>query len=280
MSAAAGVWGARNGPWIIRRALDSGRTGRYVAVLAFSLPLTALLGWVTVLAAVLEYVWLVPLLGLPVVGGLGITVTVLTRWWWNRQPRREAVVTSAPSGAPATAYLRSRAALLPAAAIAFGFLALGVATAVVGALNDSVAGAVVGAAVAAYALLLVLPFGLGAMAGGVYLTREGVEHRWGRAITEIPWSTLMTPPAEVPFGLWLSPGAQHRSGQPLMIPTDVTDRMPKGYAAVPPAYLPLTVQELVEVLERCRTAPQLQAQLGTTDSTLWNLTGRGGAVEL
>ena len=280
MSAAAGAWGARNGPWIIRRALDTGRTGRYVAVLAFSLPLTALLVWVAVLAAVLGYAWMVPMFGLPVVGGLGITVNVLTRWWWNRQPIRGPVVVSAPSGAPATAYLRSRAALLPAAAIAFGFLGLGVATTVLGALDGSVAVAVVGAAWRRYALLLVLPFGLGAKAGGLYLTREGVEHCWGRAVTSIPWSTLLTPLAEVPFGLWLAPGAQHRCGQPLMIPTDVTDRMPKGYAAVPPAYLPLTVQELVEVLERYRTDAQLQAQLGTTDSTLWNLTGRGGAVEL
>lgn len=280
MSAAAGAWGARVGPWIIRRALDSGRTSAYLAVLAFSLSSTAIFGGVTVWGVVNGNAWIVLLVGLPALGGVAFTVTVVSRWWWNRQPRREAVVTSAPSGAPATAYLRSRAALLPAAAIAFGFLGLGVATSMVGALNDSVAGAVVGAAVAAYALLLVLPFGLGARAGGVYLTREGVEHCWGRAITEIPWSTLMTPQAEVPFGLWLPPGAQHRSGQPLMIPTDVTDRMPKGYAAVPPAHLPLTVQELVEVLERCRIAPELQAQLGTTDSTLWNLTGRGGAVEL
>jgi hypothetical protein len=272
--------GARNGPWIIRQALDSERPGKYVAVLAFSLPFTAFLGLVAVWAALTGYVWLVLLFGLPLVGGLGITVTVLTRWWWNRQPKRGAVLSPAPSGAPATAYLRSRAALLPAAAIAFGFLALGLATAVVGALSHSVGGAVVGGLMAAYSLLLVLPFLRGHDAGGVYLTRDGVELRWGPATTSIPWASLLVPPAEVPFGFRLPPDAQHRTGRPLTIPTDVTDRMPKGYAAVPPAYLPVTTDELTQILERFRLAPNVQALLGTSESTLWDVTGRGGVVEL
>ncbi|MET1060923.1 MAG: hypothetical protein ABWX84_15080 [Nocardioides sp.] len=279
MSAAGGAWGARNGPWIIRRALDSGRPGRYLSVLVFTVCFTAFVGAVAALGALLGYVWLVLLFGLPSVGGVATTVTVLTRWWWNRRPQRGAVLTIAPSGAPATAYLRSRAALLPAAAIAFGFLALGVTTVVVGALNDSIAGVVVGGLVAAYALLLVLPFLTGADAGGVYLTRGGVEHRWGLTTTSVPWASLLAPRAHVPFGLWLPPDAQHRTGRPLIMPTDVTDTVPKGYAAVPPAFLPLTMDELIKTLETLQATPSAQAQLGTPESLLWDLTGRAGVVE-
>jgi hypothetical protein len=249
-------------------------------VLAFSLFFTVFFGAVAGWGAAVGHAWLMLLFGLPMTGSLAITVTVLTRWWWRRQPRRGAVLTSAPTGAPSTAYLRSMAALLPAATIGLGFLVLGVATTVVAVRDHSVGAAVVGAGVAAYALLLVLPFVTGTSAGGVYLTRDGVEHRWGRAVTSIPWSSLMVPRAEVPFGLWLPPGARHRTGRPLMIPTDVTGQVPQGYAAVPPAYLPLTVPELVAVLQRYRSDPHLQVRLGTTDSTLWDLTGRGGAVEL
>jgi hypothetical protein len=265
---------------LVRRALDSGRVGAYLAVLVFGLAMAVLFGAVAVWGAVTGNAWVLLLVGLPALGGALFTVSALSRWWWGRQPKHGAVVATAPSGRPATAYLRSRAALLPAATTAFGFLALGIATTVMAVLATTEAAAVVGAAVAAYSLLLVLPFGLGPTAGGVYLTREGVEHRWGRAVTAIPWSVLLVPRVEVPFGLWLPPGAEHRTGRPLMVPTDVTDQVPKGYAAVPPAYLPLTAQELVDVLEPYRTEPHLQAQLGTVDSTLWDLTGRGGAVEL
>lgn len=248
-------------------------------MLAFSVSFTTFLGTVAVLAAALGHAWLVLLFGLPTIGAVATTVTTLTRWWWSRQGPRPAVLATAPSGAPATAYLRPRAALLPAATVAFGFLVLGGLTVLVGAGHGSVGGVVLGGLVAAYAVLLVLPFGLGATAGGVYLTRDGVEHRWGLATTSLSWAQLQVPRAELPFGLWLAPDAEHRTRRPLFVPTDTTDRVPSGYAAVPPAYLPLTVDELVTVLQRYRDTPQLQAQAGTADSTRWDLTGRSGAAE-
>lgn len=277
------VWaaslGARFGPGFVRRLQDSERPAVLAGLLlVLLLALTFFVG-VGVLGLVVgtdrptATAVVVGCFLLAAVGAVGITAETVTRWWWRGRRRGTAVLRPAPSGAPSTAVLRSRAALVTPWTYGLGLTAWGVVIATATDIPTWARAALVVLAVVVSSRLWALVLRR-AVAGGVYLTAEALELRWGVATTTVPWRELETghPRALVSRGeVPRTPGTTRRRSFPVQMATDVVDRPPSGVVDVPLTYLALpagSVRAYVDLLVR---SPHLREHLGTSRSLEWHV---------
>ncbi|KRB47269.1 hypothetical protein [Terrabacter sp. Root181] len=276
--AAAGAWGARNGPAFIRRMLDRERAGTYVLLLLAELAVLAAAAGVLVgllVVSVDEPLWLRALgVGTFAMATCGAAVWVLeavTRWWWSRRRPGRLVVSPAPSGAVSTAVLRSRASFATPLSNAILVVAWCVFMVVLTA-PAPWAATVFGLVTLATCARLA-PFVLGrAAAGGVYLTPSAIELRWGVRSASVPWESVTGRPDDLAHGLAGATDASAARTFPVDVPLDVTDQPTPGRVAVPVAYLWLRADELAELIGWYAAQPALRARLGTQESLAWRPT--------
>jgi len=282
--AAAGAWGARNGPILIRRALDREQPALFVAIAAAVLPVLAVATLIAVSIVLYnpsDVSWVGPVIVGASAGTAAGTVTIFcevaSRWWWSRRRPGRPCLGTAPSGAAATAIPRSRAALVTPLAMVIGQTAWLV---IMATLSTGLwwlsAGFVLLAVPSAMRLVPVL---LGrARPGGLYLTPSGLEHAWGVRTTIYPWDQVAVCATDVSFRLCGHPGSDTRSF-PFDIPADATDRAPRGEPPTPMAYLALDPRSAVDLIAMYRARPHLRAHLGTSRSLEWSPTPSGAVVE-
>ena len=276
--ASAGAWGARTGPAFIRRLLDRERAGTYVLLLLVELALLAAFAGALVALLVVardEPLWLralgVGTFAMATCGAVVWVVEAISRWWWSvRRPGR-LVLAAAPSGAPSTAVLRSRASFATPLANAVVVTAWCVFMVVLTAPVPWAA--VVFGLVTLAAGARLAPFVLGrASAGGVYLTPTAVELRWGVRSASVLWETVLGPPDDLAHGLAGATEAARARTFPVDVPLDVTDQPAPDRVAVPVAYLWLRADELSELIGWYAAQPALRARLGTQESLAWRPT--------
>lgn len=265
--AAASAWGAKNGPGIIRRVQDGGRTWQAALMIVGY----AIFGVLLLAAWVMLVVSGVPLISLAFgIAALSAAVVVtesIARWWWHPRSSSGPVLATSPGGVPATVWLRSRAALIRPV----GLLVM----LVIGAAGEVVAGAVGdhGWAYVAPVLLvglagwLALPFLRGQVrAGGLYLTPDGLEHVWGAAIAQAPWSSVRLLPGAGPFGL--EADARLRHDKRGWIHEESAERVP-GAVLLPTGFLTSTEPVLRREIEAYLASPQQRSALGTVATLDW-----------
>lgn len=276
--AGAGAWGARVVPGAIRRALDTERPLVLAGVLLAELVTLACFGLVAVAALVVgAHVgrgvrWLVVGTFLACVGGaLTWVAEAVARWWWSRRRPGVATTSTAPSGAPSTAVLRSRAALVTPWVAAVVPVAWGLGMAFI--VRESLWAATVFVLLAAASTARLVPLVSGrAAAGGVHLTPAGLELTWGVTTTTIPWD-------EVEWARWApqaalferTPGTVEHRSFPVDMPSDVVDQVPTGAVRTPLPYLALRLPELRALIDLGRTRPHLREHFGTPDVLGWHV---------
>ena len=228
------AWGAHRGPTLIRRALDSERAVVFAAIVLADLVMLVLSAEVYVLflrTGPHERLWvrflIMGSLLLVAAGAVVGLAEAASRWWWSRRRPGRLCLATAPSGTPATAVPRSRAALVTPLALALSHTAwcIGMAATTVRIWWLSTIFGLL--AVAAASQLLPFVFGRVA-AGGVFLTPAGIEHRFGVRTTFLPWDGFEVPQVGVPFRLRSGLGARETKSFPVDIPMDVTDRLRQG----------------------------------------------------
>jgi hypothetical protein len=258
---AAGALGAQYGPGLIRKVLDAGRTWRAVLLTGFAAVFSAVLTlvWGATLVEGLPLVALV--LGLAAWSGWVVLVECVARW--VHAPHRPGpVLTTSPAGLPATAWVRSGWALArPWATVAA--LAVTVVGEVVAWLrSDESAWFLLGAAlVAALVVVTLWPARRGVRAGGLYLTREGLEHVWGPALTQVAWDDVRVVP---PLALERTEGLRRlRRGEWWCV--DRTDRVRRA-VPVPSAYLGDPPDVVRRRLLDLAAHPSARRDLGTSAS--------------
>ena len=272
-----GAWGAYYGPRRIRRALDTWRTGQLALVLAGAVLAAVLSGYLCVamigLVPGVDYqavaVAVAAAFGLAFVAGLRMTLDVLLRFWWRGRRDGQPVLVAAPTGLPATAYVRSRVGLLVPAVLALMFFVYGGGFAVLMAHYGSVWWSLPFVAWGLWGLGYLAPFVFGRVrSGGLYLTANGLEHRFGTVTAFVPWPAVRIPQVGDPLVLPAGRGSRRKSF-PWNIAGDPTDAAPRRWVAAPLTYLPTTSAELVEQLTTYVFQPQLREYLGTPRSLEW-----------
>ena len=107
--------------------------------------------------------------------------------------------------------------------------------------------------------------------GGIYMTPSGLEHTWGVRTTVFTWDQMLVCATPVSFRL-----CGHRDSDtkcfPVDIPTDTTDRAPRGESPTPMAYLAFEARSAVALMARYAARPHLRAHLGTSRSLDWSPT--------
>lgn len=262
---AASAWGARNGPGLVRRVLDRGRTWRAVLLMVVTTAFGALLtaAWIALVAMGWPLISLC--FGLAALSAWALLAEAGARWWWFPRSFSGPVLTVSPSGEQATAWIRSGAAMVRPVSlqVVIGAAAAGeVAAAVVG----GHAWAFVTAGVlAALGLWMALPFlRRDVTAGGLYLTPHGLEHVWGSSTTSVRWDDLeLTPPYE-PLGLLRTAQLQH--GRRGWHHGDPTDNVRGGGVPIPQAYLPGPPILIERQLRAAAGSPCQRILLGTPTS--------------
>lgn len=278
MSASGGAWGARHGPPLIRKAYDSGRLLAYATVFGLTSLSLAFFGLFLGFGIAWHNTLIVAVFGLPTVGAVKILVDGVLRWR-SARGSRGAVIATAPSGAAATAYLRRTSSLVVPAMIGPLFALYGFGLAAVAWADDLVWVAFLAVAVGVYATALCVPFVLGrAAAGGLYLTRAGVEHRWGLTTVIVPWDKVRGSTTE-PWNIGDPPRLSGEAGWRINSmrwpwPEDTLDRVPKPDVPVPMGFLPLTTRELSTLIDEFAADPQLRTALGSPASLAWEATIR------
>ncbi|KQP77895.1 hypothetical protein ASF37_04485 [Aeromicrobium sp. Leaf289] len=262
---APAAWGARNGPGIVRRALDAGRTWRAVLLMLGTTLFSSLFTVVWAVTVAMGRPLLSLVFGLACWSGWVVAVDVVGRW--VRAPHADdgPVLATAPSGRPATAWLRPGWALARPWAVVAAFSIVVVGEGVAWVLGDSSAWTLLGAG---FVVLLLVPnlwmARRGVQAGGLYLTAEGVEHVWGPASTRVSWESL-----EIvgPLGLERTPGLERvRRGEWWCV--DTTDRSGRAIP-IPSAYLGDRTDVLRRLLIDHATRPAQRHALGTSRSLEW-----------
>lgn len=268
---APAAWGARNGPGIIRRALDAGRTWRAALLLVFSTLYSLLFTVVWAVTVAMGRPLLSLVFGLACWSGWVVVVDAVARW--VRAPHADdgPVLAAAPSGLPATAWLRPGWALARPWAVVAAFSIVVVGEVVAWLLGDSSAWTLLGAGLVLLALVPNLWLARrGVQAGGLFLTAEGVEHLWGPASTRVPWESL-----EIvgPLGLERTHGLERvRRGEWWCV--DTTDRSGRAIP-IPSAYLGDSVDVLRRQLIDYAVRPAQRTALGTSRSIEWAATAAG-----
>lgn len=272
--AGAGALGARYGPRLIRWALDSERPAVIAVLVLVEVVLLGAFGFVAfaVLQLSSEPRWLRDVVVATFTGCVLAAVLWLVeaaaRVWWMVHRISEVSVAVAPSGMPATAVRRSRAALvaplvravlLPVWAVAMAFVS-----------RPTVWLSMLFGLVAVGTLARLAPFVLRRVrAGGLFLTADALEHRFGVRTTRLPWTALVVPPLETPLRFPRGEGVTEARSFPVDIPTDVTDHVPPDVVGVSAAYLALPAAEVLTLLELYVSQPHLREHLGTRRSLEW-----------
>lgn len=272
--AGAGGLGARYGPRLIRRALDSERPGVIAVLVVVEMLLLGAFGFVAfaVLQLSSEPRWLrdvvVATFTACVLGSVLWLVEAGARVWWAVRRPSEVSLAVAPSGVPATAVRRSRAALvtpfvtavlLPVWAVAMAFVS-----------RSTPWLSVLFGLVALGTLVRLAPFALRrARTGGLFLTADAVEHRFGVRTTRLPWTEVVVPPLEAPLRFPRTAGVTEARSFPVDVPTDVTDHVPADVVGVSAAYLALPASKVLSLLDLYASQPHLREHLGTTRSLEW-----------
>ncbi|NHA69613.1 hypothetical protein [Phycicoccus flavus] len=277
MSASAGVWGARVGPPFVRRLQDTERARVLAPLLLVTGGVTAGLvaaGWWVLAHEPWEAgtTWgAVGVLGLLSGGSAVFAAQTAARWWWSRRRPDTVVLARAPSGAMATTVPRSRLALVMPWTSALWLTGTGVVLVAGAASRWPVAAVVVGALTAASGLRLV-PLVLGrAVAGGVYLTPDALETRWGVETATVAWEHVvpLTPP--LPPALLRTPGLRVTRSFRVQMPVDVTDRLDEPVVQVPAPYLSVDPAAVHALLHLGTHRPRARARFGTPDSLTWHV---------
>ena len=274
----------------IRKALDAERAIVYALVLLGELALLAAFGALAGVTLVRGPTWGMNIVFVWFIGWVLLACSAATlvwmaeavaRWWWHAHKRGRvrrdggvrASLAPAPSGTPSTAVLRSRASLVTPWGFALATTGSCVVMAAVTTRMPWVSVAFATAAVACAVRLAPLVLGR-ARAGGVHLTPDGLELRWGVTTTNVPWDDLPTPqPWDDARVLRTTEGtAVHRSF-PVDMPTDVLDHVPHGVVAVPLTYLALPADRLWALVDLGRSRPDLRRHFGTASSLEWHVDG-------
>lgn len=278
-NAAGGAYGASRGPQAIRRVLDTERTSAFVAVLVGSVLVGALSDWVVLMAITRSYeprdrdmdiagVVVFASFGLVLVSAVRLACDVLLRWWWRGRRSGRLIDAVAPSGEAATTVRRSRAALVVPFLFSVLLTAYGVGLALSAARALGVWWAIPPLAIAVWGLCYLAPFLLGRVrAGGLFLTPQGVEHRFGTTTGVVRWTSLGEIRSVTPFAL---AGATVTRTFAWDIAGDPTDRVAEpGSVDIPRTYLELTPDRVVALLETYVEQPHLRQFLGTPAPREW-----------
>lgn len=266
---AASTWGAKRGPYFFRRVLDTGRTVRVVLLLlvlsVFSAPWTALWVYLVVTGVPLGSL----MMGLAGLSGYAVVADGIARWWWHPRSTSGPVVTTSPSGRPATAWLRSRGALVRPVAVTVVFVVLAIGEVVASFVGDRMWGLIGAAVLVAFMAWFAWPLLLGrARAGGLYLTQHGVEHVWGSDRADVPWEAVQLTSPILPLGLLRHPLARRDKGGWQV--WDVPDRLiGSDDVPVPSAYLTDHAEAVRAVVHRFAVDPRTRSALGTQQSIEW-----------
>lgn len=268
---APAAWGARHGPRIIRRALDAGRTWRAVLLMVGATSFSALFTVVWAFTVAMGRPLLSLVFGLACWSGWVVLVDCVGRW--VRAPHADAgpVLTTSPSGRPATAWLRSGWALARPWAVVVAFSIVVVGDVVAWVVGDSSAWLLLGAGLAAVLVVVNLwAARRGVSAGGLYLTAEGIEHVWGPARTYVPWDQVRI---VGPLALERTPGLERvRRGEWWCV--DTTDRSRRAIP-VPSAYLTDRPDVLRRQVIDYAVRPAQRPALGTGRSLEWAAAAAG-----
>lgn len=265
---AASAWGAKHGPAIIRRINDSGRTWRAALLIVgyalFAAMLTA--AWVVMMA--LGYPLLSLALGLAATSGWFVVAEGVARWWWHPRSSTGPVLAPAPSGAPATAWPRSAAAMVRPVALLLVLLACAAGEVVASVVGGHAWGLVAPALLLALVVWLALPMlRRRAAPGGLYLTAEGIEHVWGAASTSVSWDDVELLPLHGPFGLRRTHGTRHDRGG--WFHQDPVDHVRRPDISIPLAYLPSPAALVRQQVDEYRHHPERRRELGGPRSLEW-----------
>lgn len=262
---AASAWGARNGPGLVRRVLDRGRTWRAVLLMVVTTVFGALLtaAWIALVAMGWPLISLC--FGLAALSAWALLAEAVARWWWFPRSFSGPVLTVSPSGEQATAWIRSGAAMVRPVSlqVVIGAAAAGeVTAAVVGGHSWAF---VTAGLLAVLGLWMALPFlRRDVTAGGLYLTPHGLEHVWGSSTTSVPWDDLELTPAYEPLGLLRTAQLQHDKGS--WHHGDPTDAVRGGGVPIPQAYLPGPPILIERQLRAAAGSPCQRILLGTPTS--------------
>lgn len=268
---APAAWGARNGPGIVRRALDAGRTWRAVLLMVGTALFSSLFTVVWAVTVAMGRPLLSLVFGLACWSGWVVLVDCVARWVRAPYAATGPVLAPSPSGRPATAWLRSGWALARPWAVVAAFSIVVVGDLVAWVVGDASAWLLLGAGVTAVLVVVNLwAARRGVSAGGLYLTAEGIEHVWGPALTRVPWDDLRV---VEPLALKRTPGLERvRRGEWWCV--DTTDRSGRA-VPIPSAYLGDRTDVLRRLLIDHVTRPAQRDALGTSRSLEWAAAAAG-----
>jgi hypothetical protein len=206
----------------------------------------------------------------------GSIADVLCRWWWRGRRPNRLHTGAAPSGVAATVVGRSRVWVVrpivstaAMAAYTLGMLVLGLRT---GELGWAVPFGAVGAFTVAYELPLLIGR---ARTGGLYLTGEGIEHRFGTVTGFLPWPYVQYQADENPFAPALELGGHAERSFPWDVFVDPTDRAGRGRLSIPRTYLDLSPTRAAGLINTFVGQAKLWHFLGTDAVLRWPLAGDG-----
>lgn len=240
--------------------MSSRRTGRAIAYGLIYLALAALGALLLAYADGEALAVLSGLLLLLLAGAGGVLVAFD---WWSPAHRAGVALATAPSGQPATAFVRSpvptvMSTLLPSLLAAWA--ALGVV------LAGSPAARVVLAAVALLLLWPVVPVVRGRIApGGLYLTPTGIEQRKEAVTWSVSWAQVSGAVPGEPLAVTLNGPAPAPAATTRVLWRREPDS-PPGVLAVDSRYLAADPTVIAAVVTRCVAQPDLRARLGTPES--------------
>lgn len=270
--AAASAWGAKNGPGIIRRVQDGGRTWQAALLIVGYAIFGALLlaAWLVLVVSGLPLISLA--FGIAALSAVVVVSESVARWWWHPRSVSGPVLATSPAGAPATAWLRSRAALIRPVGLLVMLVLCAVGEVVAGVVGDHPWAFVTPVLLVGLAGWLAVPFlRRRVSAGGLYLTPDGIEHVWGSAVAEGPWSSVRLLPRTGPFGLRAEGLRYDGRG---WIHQESAERVPGGIL-VPTAFLPSTETGLRRELEAYLASPEQRSALGAAATLDWFAARRG-----
>lgn len=197
---------------------------------------------------------------------IGGAAWLLLGAWFDRH-RPEPVLAAAPSGAAATYFPRSRFMIVMGVSLS---LALGgwlVAVAAAAYLAGHSGWALSALALALVSLSPVAVAAAGRIrAGGLWLTRTGIEYRNEATSWSVPWSGVLHVVAEEPVRLRLERGTEPDLRRSVRWVWNREPAVPDGSVGIDTSFLAGGTPRVLAVLAHYLDDPRLRAQLGTPDS--------------
>jgi hypothetical protein len=253
----------------VRRGLDQRRVGWFAGVVAASLLLALLAGAVTVISVLEDQLLVMALFGLVTVSAVRMLVVVLAEGVHLLRRDGRLDVVPAPSGAPATAFRRSRAVLVAPVVTSLLVDVLLACFLVVG--LDASWWVPLGCAAVGVAVLGPLtPILTGrTVAGGLFLTADGVEHRLGPHTWSAPWDRVRTVSDGEPVVVLVAGQPDHRTSTRWPWAWEPGDQPRAGTITVPTRFLPAGAEDVATLVATYAAQPHLRAHLGAPASLEW-----------